>query len=106
MQNEKLGLTKEVLATKALPFLFPLSIENGLTLSQYNVVMNLIKQMVSKVEEEHKIKLEQLNSIKDEQRYRLMNINFTNMILKCFLLLSIQIGTSNMHVRQCTTEVK
>lgn len=69
VENEKLGLTKEVIATKALPFLFPLSIENGLTVQQYNVIMNLIRHMINKVETEHKVKLEQLNSLQDEQRY-------------------------------------
>ena len=70
LTEEKLGLTKEVIATKALPFLFPLSIENGLSIKQYNVVMSLIRQMITKVEDEHKIKLEQLNTLQDEQRYQ------------------------------------
>ena len=61
-------MTFQVIATKALPFLFPLSIENGLTVSQYNVIMNLIRQMITKVEDEHKVKLEQLNSIQSEQK--------------------------------------
>ena len=66
--DEKLGLTKEVLATKALPFLFPLSIENGLTLTQYGVIMALVRDMMAKVEDEHSTKLRQLNSLKEEQR--------------------------------------
>lgn len=68
MSDEKLGLTKEVIATKALPFLFPLSIENGLTLNQYNIIMNLIRQMIAKVEEEHQVKLRQLTTLQEEQR--------------------------------------
>jgi SCY1-like protein 2 len=68
LENDKLGMTKEVIATKVLPFLFPLSIENGLTIGQYNVIMALIRKMIGRVEEEHKVKLEQLNSIQDEQR--------------------------------------
>ena len=68
MDSEKLGLTKEVIATKALPFLFPLSIENGLTLAQYGAATALIRQMMTKVEDEHRVKLQQLNSIQDEQR--------------------------------------
>ena len=75
MEDDKLGMTKEVIATKVLPFLFPLSIENGLTLQQYNVTMGLIRQLISKVEEEHKVKLEQLNSLQDEQRYNKNNIH-------------------------------
>lgn len=66
--DDKLGLTKEVIASKVLPFLFPLSIENGLTLPQYNVIMTLIRQMIAKVEEEHSAKLEQLTSLQNEQR--------------------------------------
>jgi hypothetical protein len=34
LSDAKLGMTKEVMATKVLPFLFPLSIENGLTVTQ------------------------------------------------------------------------
>ena len=68
MDSEKLGLTKEVIATKALPFLFPLSIENGLTLAQYGAATALIRQMMTKVEDEHRVKLQQLNSIQDEPR--------------------------------------
>jgi len=41
LSDAKLGMTKEVMATKVLPFLFPLSIENGLTISQ---VILLLKQ--------------------------------------------------------------
>ncbi|KAI8421429.1 hypothetical protein MSG28_009499, partial [Choristoneura fumiferana] len=65
---KKLGITKEVMATKVLPFLIPLCVENGLTLNQFNSLITLVKQMVGKVETEHRAKLEQLNSIKDESK--------------------------------------
>ena len=61
-------MTKEIIATRVLPFLFPLSIENGLSVSQYNAVMNLIRDLISKVEEEHRAKLEQLNNLQSEQK--------------------------------------
>jgi len=64
--NPKLGLTKEVMANKALPFLIPLSIENGLTVAQYTSITSIIREMMAKVEAEHRTKLEQLNSIQDE----------------------------------------
>jgi SCY1-like protein 2 len=64
--HPKLGLTKEVLCSKAIPHLMPLLIENGLTVPQFESILNLIRNMVSKVETEHKIKLEQLNSIKQQ----------------------------------------
>lgn len=41
--HKKLGISKEILATKVLPFLFPLSIENSLTPTQHTSVMSLIK---------------------------------------------------------------
>ena len=34
MSHSKLGITKDLLATKVLPFLIPLSIDNNLNLSQ------------------------------------------------------------------------
>uniref|UniRef100_T1JAW7 Protein kinase domain-containing protein n=1 Tax=Strigamia maritima TaxID=126957 RepID=T1JAW7_STRMM len=68
MTHKKLGLTKEVMATKILPFLVPLSIENGLTLNQFNAVIALVKEMIQQVETEHRNKLQQLNSIQHEQR--------------------------------------
>lgn len=67
MTHKKLGITKEVMATKTIPFLMPLSIENGLTLNQFNAIMSVVKEMVCRVEAEHKTKLEQLNSIRQEQ---------------------------------------
>ena len=77
ISDAKLGLTKEVIATKVLPYLFPLSIENGLSVSQYTAVMGLIRDLVDRVEAEHKVKLEQLSSIQNEQRY-------SNYFLQCF----------------------
>ena len=60
--SSKLGLTKEEMANKALPFLIPLSIENGLTVAQFTIIVNLIKEMIQKVETEHRTKLEQLEA--------------------------------------------
>ncbi|XP_022124599.2 SCY1-like protein 2 [Pieris rapae] len=68
LSHKKLGITKEVMATKVLPFLIPLCVENGLTLNQFNALMSLVKQMISKVEAEHRTKLEQLNSIQNESK--------------------------------------
>jgi SCY1-like protein 2 len=74
LTHKKLGITKELMATKILPFLMPLSIENGLTLNQFNALMALIKEMVSRVEGEHRTKLEQLNSIQQESKSVPMNL--------------------------------
>lgn len=67
MTHKKLGLTKDVMACKVIPFLMPLTIENGLTLNQFNAIMSVVKEMIGAVELEHRAKLEQLNSIKKEQ---------------------------------------
>lgn len=66
--NAKLGLTKEVIAHKVLPFLIPLSIENGLTVKQYDSITSLVREMLTRLETEHRTKLEQLNSIKETQK--------------------------------------
>ena len=69
LSDAKLGMTKEVIATKVLPYLFPLSIENGISVSQYQAVMGLIRELIDRVEEEHRAKLEQLSNIQNEQRF-------------------------------------
>lgn len=63
MTNSKLGITKEIMATKVVPFLMPLCIDNGLTINQFNAIINLVKEMVNRVESDHRKKLEQLNTI-------------------------------------------
>jgi len=68
LNHKKLGITKEVIATKVLPFLIPLCIENGLTIPQFNALVALVKQMFESVESEHRMKLEQLNSVADERK--------------------------------------
>ncbi|VVC87087.1 unnamed protein product, partial [Leptidea sinapis] len=68
MSHKKLGITKEVMATKVLPFLIPLCVENGLTLNQFSALISLVKQMIATVEAEHRTKLEQLNSIQNESK--------------------------------------
>lgn len=68
MNHKKLGISKEVISTRILPFLFPLCIENGLNLSQFNSLVALVKQMFQVVETEHRRKLEQLNTLQEEQK--------------------------------------
>jgi hypothetical protein len=60
LPDAKLGMTKEVMANKVLPFLIPLSIENGLTVSQvgaerpfskrkfcFQIAANLVRRSIS-----------------------------------------------------------
>ncbi|KAI1296515.1 SCY1-like protein 2 [Halotydeus destructor] len=69
MTSSKLGLTKEVIATKVVPFLMPLAIENGLTVEQFNTIMTLLREVVKRVEDEQRVKLEQLNSMKEQHSF-------------------------------------
>lgn len=63
VSSSKLGVTKEIMATKIIPFLMPLSIENNLSVAQFDAILAMIKEMVHQVETEHRTKLEQLNSM-------------------------------------------
>ncbi|CAC5369634.1 SCYL2 [Mytilus coruscus] len=66
MTHAKLGITKDIMASKVLPFLIPLSIDNNINLSQFNAFFGVIKEMMTKVEQEHRSKLEQLDQMKKE----------------------------------------
>lgn len=66
MTHKKLGLTKDIMATRVIPFLVPLSIENGLSLSQFNAIMTMVKEIINCIETEHRAKLEQLNSVRQD----------------------------------------
>lgn len=68
LHHKKLGITKEIIASRVLPFLIPLCIENGLSIPQFNALTTLVKEMFQIVETEHRTKLEQLNTVKDEQK--------------------------------------
>ena len=73
LSKPKLGLTKEVMANKIIPFLMPISIENGLSVAQFNTIMSLIKEVVNKVEAEQRIKVEQLSEMREQQSMAVMS---------------------------------
>ncbi|KAI8512793.1 SCY1-like protein 2, partial [Branchiostoma belcheri] len=68
LEHKKLGIPRDVLATKVLPFLLPIVIDNALNLKQFNAFMSVIKEMVRQVEQEQRTKLEQLHSMQEEQQ--------------------------------------
>ncbi|XP_061570186.1 SCY1-like protein 2 isoform X2 [Cololabis saira] len=72
--HKKLGIPKEHLASKSLPHLVSLSIDNNLNLNQFNSFMMVIRDMLSRMEAEHKTKLEQLHVMQEQQR----SLNITN----------------------------
>ncbi|XP_072002445.1 SCY1-like protein 2 isoform X2 [Engystomops pustulosus] len=74
--HKKLGVTKEQLAGKVLPHLIPLSIDNNLNLNQFNSFMAVIKEMLNKLEAEHKTKLEQLHVMQEQQK----SLDITNQL--------------------------
>lgn len=61
LNHKKMNMSKEMMAQKVIPFLMPLSVENSLTLNQFNTLISVVKEMVTRVETEHRDKLEQLN---------------------------------------------
>lgn len=61
-------MTKETMANKVIPFLVPLSIENGLTINQFNAIMAMVKEIIATIETEHRTRLEQLNSVRQETK--------------------------------------
>uniref|UniRef100_A0A665WGJ4 Protein kinase domain-containing protein n=1 Tax=Echeneis naucrates TaxID=173247 RepID=A0A665WGJ4_ECHNA len=67
--HKKLGIPKEHLASKSLPHLVSLSIDNNLNLNQFNSFMVVIRDMLSRMEAEHKTKLEQLHVMQEQHRY-------------------------------------
>ena len=68
MNNPKIGLSKEVMANKVLPFLFPVCMENSLSLAQFDSVMELIKDMTRRVETEQRDRLQQMKVSQDETK--------------------------------------
>ncbi|KAL4658400.1 SCY1-like protein 2 isoform X3 [Arapaima gigas] len=72
--HKKLGIPKEHLAGKSLPHLVSLSIDNNLNLTQFNSFMAVIRDMLTRMEAEHKTKLEQLHVMQEQQR----SLNISN----------------------------
>ncbi|ELU10963.1 hypothetical protein CAPTEDRAFT_109432 [Capitella teleta] len=69
MSHKKLGITKDIMANKVLPFIFPLCIDNNINLQQFNAFIGMVKEMIGQVESEHRGKLEQLDTMQKEQRW-------------------------------------
>ena len=82
MSNPKLGLTKEVMANKIIPFLMPISIENGLGVAQFQTVMTLIKEIITKVESEQRVKVEQLSEMRVQQSVAVISYNPANAAMR------------------------
>jgi len=68
MEHERLGIPKEVIASQIIPFLFPLCVEPGLSLQQFRSLMATIREMMQRVEEEQKSKLENVAAMQAQHR--------------------------------------
>ena len=66
LTHSKLGMSKEILATKVLPFLLPLCIEQNLSMSQYETLSTLVVDMINRVTSEHRETLRQLDAVRRE----------------------------------------
>lgn len=66
LTHSKLGMGKEILATKVLPFLLPLCIEQNLSMSQYETLSTLVVDMINRVTSEHREALRQLDVVRRE----------------------------------------
>lgn len=66
LTHSKLGMGKEILATKVLPFLLPLCIEQNLSMSQYEILSTLVVDMINRVTSEHREALRQLDAVRRE----------------------------------------
>lgn len=60
LDSKRLGVTREVMAVKLVPFLMPLCVESGLEVAEFEVVIAMVKELVEQVEREQRAKLEQL----------------------------------------------
>ena len=69
LTHPKLGITKEILANRVIPFLVPLSIDASLNLSQFNAYLALIREMLVQIEGEQRKKLEQIEAMEREKRF-------------------------------------
>lgn len=69
LTHKKISIPKETICSKILPFLIPFCVENSLTLNQFNSIIFVIKDMLNRVETEQRVKLEQLSSIQEQQKY-------------------------------------
>ena len=49
LEHQRLGIPKETIATQIVPFLFPLIVEPGISLSQFRALVAIVIEMMAKV---------------------------------------------------------
>jgi len=68
MADKKINLETDYLAGKVIPFLLPLSVDSGLNVQQFNNFMSVIRDMLDRIDQEHRTKLEQLSKLQEQQK--------------------------------------
>ena len=74
LENPKLGMSKDTMASKGIPFLLPLAIDGQLNLRQFQKFMVVIKRMMEQIETEQTTKLEQVSAYEKEQNQAMEQI--------------------------------
>ncbi|VDL91896.1 unnamed protein product [Schistocephalus solidus] len=64
--HKKLGISRDILATRVIPHLLQLSMDSNLNLTQYTAFAELIRQMITQLETEQKAKLSELHGQTEE----------------------------------------
>lgn len=82
LSHSKLGTSKEILATKILPFLLPLCVEQNFSLPQYEILSNLVTEMINCVTSEHKEALKQLDAMRRETQQLDQELSQTSTMYK------------------------
>ncbi|KZC09290.1 PREDICTED: SCY1-like protein 2 [Dufourea novaeangliae] len=82
LNHSKLGASKEILATKILPFLLPLCIEQNFSTSQYEILSSLVVEMINRVTTEHKEALKQLDAMRRETQKLDQELSQTSNVYK------------------------
>lgn len=82
LNHSKLGTSKEILATKILPFLLPLCVEQNFSLPQYEILSNLVTEMINRVTSEHKDALKQLDAMRRETQQLDQELSQTSTLYK------------------------
>lgn len=67
LTHQKLGITREMLSQKILPFLIPVMMESSLSLPQFDAFSKVIHQMLAQIEAERRSQLEQLQTVNSKE---------------------------------------
>lgn len=76
LTHPKLGITKDILATRVLPSITPILIDGNLNMKQFDAYMKVTKEMLAQIETEQKRKLDQIEALEREKRLETISHKF------------------------------